>query len=362
MSTAVASPPKGTVKRMKVRQIATLFPLSLDSAATLWLLRQFGMTRFVGASQAKLVFWPGGLETPDKRPVADWEADGVLPINCGGGTFDHHPHGKYPHDCTFTLALKALGLEKDPRFKLMMEYIYWDDTRAFARVDYPELAIPQKEEMKFSLSRMFKDKQSRVKRTGDDATDQENMRKVAQTALYSLYVDLDTHIKVQEEFFVKGKAAFLAADQHKVTDKNGKTWQLVQGETDCDQFAAYARSEYSNFTPSVVVQVRPNGHTQILGTNKMNLNFVKLAQTVRLKEFQLRGRVLGAVTMNEFCQEGTMEVEVPEWFLMPGKSADGSSMLLNGSHRHPAVPPTIIKPHLLKKIILDWLQDDPLGK
>lgn len=363
MSTAVDA-----IVRVLVRFIATNFPLSLDAGATLWAIRKFGKEKYAGAHSAKLVFWESG-KAPDGQPIGEWEKKGYLPVNCGGGTLDHHPHGDHAKQCTFTLLLRELGYEEDPRFAKLARYVLWDDTRSFARETEADKSIfPNVEETDFALARIFKDMQSGFEPTGDKERDLETMRAMAQKALSWLYAGLDCLLAKQDRFHRLGGMAYQTAKRFRVTCQSGKQRRIVVGRNDCDEFGPYARAQ-KDFRPDLVIQGRhlvapPAGVTdldspdwpinvQIFGTNKSGLDMADLVLRLRMEEMKY-GEITNTVPLEDLKKEGRVDI-VPHWYYMPAKTVDGSSMILNGSLTHRDIPPTKIHLDRVKNIVLDWL-------
>lgn len=97
-----------------------------DNIVALFLLREFGGERFPGIKNAQLQFWP---TLPAGKTADDWEREGVLLIDMGGGKFDHH-HDEHVSDkttCATTLVAKYLGVAGRPELKKLLEYVRRDD-------------------------------------------------------------------------------------------------------------------------------------------------------------------------------------------------------------------------------------------
>src|SRR5690349_19871920 len=123
---------QSSMARIRVRKIVTLFPMSLDVGMTIWLLRKFGAGRYYNIETAELEFWRGAIP-PTGTTMQECERNGYLFIGFGGGPHDHHPTSSKPGECTFTLLLRELGLEKDSRFRLLKRIVVGDDTRSLPR-------------------------------------------------------------------------------------------------------------------------------------------------------------------------------------------------------------------------------------
>ena len=97
-----------------------------DNIVALYLLREFGEQHFPGIRQAQIQFWPS---VPPGKTADDWEREGVLMIDIGGGKFDHHQeeHTNDKETCATTLAARYLGIHEKPELKKLLEYVRRDD-------------------------------------------------------------------------------------------------------------------------------------------------------------------------------------------------------------------------------------------
>lgn len=97
-----------------------------DNIVALWLLREFGRDAFPGIEKAKLEFWN---QVPPGKTADQYEADGVLLIDIGGGKFDHHQeeHHRDLQTCATSLVAQHLGVADRPELKKLLEYVRRDD-------------------------------------------------------------------------------------------------------------------------------------------------------------------------------------------------------------------------------------------
>ena len=99
----------------------------VDNIAALFLLREFGLAAFPGIETAALEFWP--VVPPGKTPD-EYEAEGVLFVDLGGGRFDHHHDEHQPNVAKTTaaqLVAEHLGLADQPVLKRLLEFVRRDD-------------------------------------------------------------------------------------------------------------------------------------------------------------------------------------------------------------------------------------------
>lgn len=97
-----------------------------DNIVALWLLREFGREQFPGIDTCKLEFWN---QVPPGKTADEYEAEGVMLIDIGGGKFDHHreEHHDDKQTCATTLVARFLGLADRPELKKLLEYVRRDD-------------------------------------------------------------------------------------------------------------------------------------------------------------------------------------------------------------------------------------------
>lgn len=334
-----------------IREVATVWPLNLDFGAAFWALKCWGETLFPGVRDATVVFW-NGHETPDGRPADEWVENGVLPVNCGGGMLDHHPHEEFEGECAFTRALELLGLGDDPFFGELKQYVLWDDTR----VRTAKGVRPAKDAGAFTLGRLFKDLQECAP-TGDATQDQQRVTERVAAALEWLFQALDAYYLKQVQFFGPDRQAFEAARVETVRIA-GRDWKIVAGENDCDGFARYARSKHGCYA-HVVIQRRPTGHTQISTAAHAGLRTDHLAELVRLEEQYCRASdgCAGCTDEEKLRADGAVG-EVPQWYYLRAdreRTTQGSAMLLNGTRRHWEVEPTVISLERLVELVKVWI-------
>lgn len=108
-----------------IHTIAIFPKVQPDTVIAVFLLHEFGEKEFPGIRESNLEFWTA---LPAGKTAAELEAEGTLPIDLGGGMFDHHHerHGKR-EDSAATLVAKYLGVEDDPSLRKLLAYAKRDD-------------------------------------------------------------------------------------------------------------------------------------------------------------------------------------------------------------------------------------------
>lgn len=345
---------------MPITHILVPFPLSLDAGLAVNLLRNCGQDEWPGITDTTpLLFWGNDMV---QTPEGGWEAKGILPVNCGGGPLDHHPHGKFPGECAATLVATRLKMRHEPVWRQLFDYTVWDDLRERR---YERSAPPEQERM-FAIARAFKDFQS-----ADLTATDEEQHELAEKALAWLdtYVR-NSYLPTQERFWKPAGAAYKKADIRKMVEANGKTaYQVVIATVDCDQFPAFARSQGAD----LIIQRWSNGHTQISCARRLRDHMESLAIHVRWAEIHCRGWQdprwtipLPQQVRNLLSQEGNLEIsgqkgvqqKVPWYYLVSKGSSSSYPMLLNGSKQYrnvKVVDPSKLSLDQLALVVERWL-------
>lgn len=305
-----------------LKAFVTLRPWNLDVMSTTKLLREYGEDFFPGVATAPVIFW-NTAEPPDGRSADEWTREGYLPIDCGLGLLDHHPHNEFPQQCSFTRALELLQLTDEPVLQRFAKYVLYDDTRVAEARD----AAPLRGGEEFSLGQLVKDEAG----SGEDF--EESYRWFSQW--------FDKYLEKQMRFYTDGKRAFEQAVKGHLTLSDG-TWKYCAGINDSDRFGPYARSRHGS-SAHVVVQVRTDGHVCIACHGRLNPRH--LMMLIRLEEQYCRSDNERAWCTNvgALIKEGVLD-QAPQWYFLPTKIRHvGWSLLLNGTQRHTGAEPTAIQ-------------------
>lgn len=351
-----------------VERLAMLYPLNLDTVATIVLLQdtEGGRVLFPGIEDAMIEFWDTSAGPYGKPADQLLVEDRILAINCGGGMLDHHPHRDHEGQTTFTKALDRVGLGDDPRFDELRAYVIWDDIR----LDTSGRKVkPRPEEGRFTWGRMVKDIQDDIA-SGPPEEEWQRAAECVHDAIGVYRRSFTAYVRKQTRFFRDAAPAFAAARRadFELARSDGRvdTLRLVMGNCDCDEFGMYARSRYG-CGAHVVIQFRPaTQHVQVTTAEWPLFEMEGLAQFLREEEIrrkdpegQLRtndARGTLAVPSSQYLRQEGQLPEVPEWYFIRRRAVQkGTSMLLNGTRRHRGVPPTRIPLPKIWDIVVHWL-------
>lgn len=108
------------------KKLLTHVAIHLDEIFAIFLLRKYGEAKFPGVTTSELCPVAGDPRGDDNS----FDADGVIPVGCGGGRFDEHrPNGRVAGECAATLVAKHLGIQDKPGVAELLEEVLRCDTK-----------------------------------------------------------------------------------------------------------------------------------------------------------------------------------------------------------------------------------------
>lgn len=264
-----------------------------DTIVAIFLLKTFGQDRFPGIKSARIEVQP----LLSKKSFDAHLAEGILPIDVGGGSLDHHG----TEACASELVAIMLGIEKDPSIGKLLAYAKRDDTEGKGTVSADPL------DRAFGLSGLIS---SLNKQYPKDA------QKIVETVLPLLeahYVSSrEHHVELPAE--VKEKKA--RGEYSETTVKQGKkTLRVSFVVSDKPSMPTYLRS-WNGARADVVVQKAEKGtRVCVITRQDRNVNLATAAALIRMREAELRG-----IEINEdqeyLASHGKL-VELPFWYFDP---------------------------------------------
>lgn len=95
------------------------------------LLQIFESREFPGVDTAEVVYWEAGMKTPDGRPAAEWEREGVLAIGVGGGWADPNalPLDERKGSSAAVLVARRFGVEDHPGLSNILKWTTYRDSQ-----------------------------------------------------------------------------------------------------------------------------------------------------------------------------------------------------------------------------------------
>lgn len=269
-----------------------IFPkIQPDTVAAVLLLRDYGEAHFPGIADAALVFWTA---LPAGKTAAQLEAEGVLPIDLGGGTFDHHvPEGRARADSAATLVAKHLGVDKDPALQKLLAYVKRDDLEGKGTVSADPL------DRAFGLSGL-------MTTYGRQHRDDPQALVALVLPFFRAHVAeqrqrLEDNPREWKELKAAGKGRELT-----VKGKRG-AWKIAVMESDNITLPGFLRA-YMH--ADVVIQRLPSGHTNVITNQKKKIDLAPMAAALRDAEATRRN---SDVPDADLARPGRIE-QVPMWF------------------------------------------------
>ncbi len=287
----------------------------IDALCATWLLKNFGNDeKYPGIEKAALVTLGSNEEIENfirKHEESDPDIV-VIPVDIGGGKYDHHPHSAFPDDCAATLIAKDLGIEDDPALEDLLRYVLNTDTKPG---DHP-----------MALGNL-------VKRLNDAGNYPGSVQSWTEQAIDSIYT-------IQKRFWDAVKNEFEKTSRIEEINFGPHKVKLVVSQSDNDQIAKIARAKKVGVNAAVIIQKNSNGHIQVYINQRFGIISREIARLLRLEELKTKDFQIQDWKYLE--KPGTLP-EIPEWFY-----DENSENIYNGSKTHPHIPITKVS---LEKIV-----------
>lgn len=283
-----------------------------DPLAAYYLLMKYGEEKFPGVKKATMSVWPYA-EDPTATQKQEWEQNGIVAIDVGGGSFDHHTkQGKTATE----LVAEALGIAKNPEIQTLLEYA-WEDDQHGLHNKYGELP--------YIIKALYK----AGKEVGAVVTVALSLLDVLQEK------ERHWHIEAKEEW----KKAQV------VTVKGEKKYRVGLIESNDVDVSNYARQMEGM---DVVLQRNAAGYTYLFTNKASHVSLKSIVIAVRTRELTLRNTPPERMP-GDIGKSGKHPL-VPEWYYHPALNA-----LMNGSFAVRETPATKIPWDAMQKIVLDGL-------
>jgi len=266
---------------MKVKKILIPNKPHLDPMAAIYLLGQYGQDKFSGVYDAKIIFWDKGRQ-PTMEEIRQFEEQGILMIDVGGGLFDHHNKNDMTEETSTSLVASYIGIDKKPEVSALINYIREDDLEGLHN-RYGDLAYLVKE--------MYK----------QNTQFEQVLQFILQILHFFQNGQKEWHINVKKEFEEKCRI-------HKIKRYKRKL-KIGIIESDNLQVANYGLTT-NNL--SVVIQKRSSGHVMILTNKYHRIDLRESIVAIRKRELELCG-YQKAIDFRKLEFEGQSTL-VPNWF------------------------------------------------
>jgi len=281
---------------MQVTKIIMFPKIQPDTTIALFLLKTFGEELFLGIRGVEVDFW---TKVPEGKDPKQFEQEGVLLLDMGGGRFDHHNK----RDAGSKMALskivaQELGVVDDPAIEKLLAYAHRDDVEGKGTISKDPL------DRAFGLSGL-------IMSMNRDYPD--NPKKVLQ-AVWPL---IESHY--HEE---KRRNHELPIEYKKLgDDKKTKEMSVRQGskklkvvllESDNVAMPGFLRAN-KEVQADVVVQKMSSGHVNVVTKQWKKVDLKNLVIVLRVDEMRRKGVDLKKINWDMIGRPGFLD-EAPQWY------------------------------------------------
>ncbi|MGD0976771.1 MAG: hypothetical protein ABR875_00555 [Minisyncoccia bacterium] len=296
-----------------------------DTIVAIFILKIFGSKQFSGIENARVEIWP---IVPKEKSAEEFENEGHILIDTGGGRFDHH---NKEHQITASqLVVDFLEINDDPTLTKLLEYAKRDDFFGKGTISSDPI------DRAFGLSALI----AALNKSYPD-----NPNFVVNTILPIIAAHYNEEKRRFEEFpneleqkKLEGKVVEFAAKQR------DKKLKIIMIESDNIGMPGYLRSQIGGRF-DVVVQRREAGFVNILTRPTKRIDLRSLVALIRVREAEHAGIGLSS-KLFDLIQSGRIS-EVNNWYY----DTATNSILNGGSTPTPDIEPTKISWDELAQVV-----------
>lgn len=304
---------------MEVKKIILFPKIQPDTAIALFLLKEFGESKFPGASTAGVDFW---TKAPSDASLAELEGQGVLLLDMGGGPFDHHnkmAEGKKV--CLSYLVAGCLGITDDPALEKLLSYAHRDDVEGKGTVSVDPL------DRAFGLSGLLMS----LNRDYPD-----NPKKILDT----VWPLIESHYHEEHRRHYTLPSEYERQRQNNkareiMVPQGRKSLKVIFIETDNAAMAGYLRAG-KDIKADVVVQKLSGGHVNVITRQWRKVDLRNLITVLRVDEMRRRGINLSKINWQNINCPGFFK-EAPQWYY-----DTAANTIQNGGVNPQNIEPTVI--------------------
>lgn len=305
---------------MEVKKILIPNKPHLDPIAAIYLLLKYGQEKFPGINIAKINYWKASHD-PSSEELKQFEEDGILLLDIGGGIFDHHNKKEAEGETTTSLVASFLDIKENPELSALLNYVREDDLEGLHN-RFGDLAN--------TLKVMYK--QGAKNNT------------VVQFALMVInYLQIGQH-----EWHHTVKNEFLAKANIKKIKRFKRKLKIAIIESDNLQVANYGLTVKNM---SVVVQKRSSGHVMILTNKNHKIDLREIIAAIRKRELEMAD-YQKEINIDRLKFEGKNSL-LPNWFFHRSLNS-----FLNGSDALSDAEPTKVPFNEIIRFIIYGLSTD----
>lgn len=285
----------------------------LDTICALYLLFHYGQDKFPGLRKAKIKFWDKASD-PSNQEIAEFRKNNILPIEVGGGLFDHHNRENGRHETAAQLAAEFLGVAQNPELSALLGYIREDDLEGIHN------------------------------RYGDFVHIIKNMYKQGHSPMEVLKFAmsiLDVMQEAQKAWHIETAKEFEAQCQILKTKRYNRRLKIGLIESDNLQICNFGIVAKGM---SAMIQKRSSGHVMIMTNKNHRIDLREAVAAIRKKELEAGGYAK-EIDVEKLKFEGK-SVLVPNWYYHRSLNA-----FLNGSDALSNTEPTKVEFNTIARFI-----------
>ncbi len=313
----------------KITAIITHPHFQADTLAALALLAYFGESRYPGIGDAPIKFL---AELPPGQTGDQLEQKGVLALDMGGGSFDHHRDDrKKEKDCLTDLVIAELGLKSNPLVAKIRLWARRDDLEGKGTLSRDTL------DRAFGLSGLIQNLNRKYK---------DNPVRIVQIVLPILEAHLweeeQRHTAFPEEYEQlkqQGQLEEFTVFQEK------KLLKVVILQSNTSGLVGYARAN-AKVKADVVVQKLSSGHINIITNQQREVDLKYLAAVLRIEEARKKRMPFDRLPKKDLISKGKM-AGVVEWYF-----DTAANSIQNGGIRPETAQPTNLTLAEVKKAVI----------
>ncbi|MCX6806592.1 MAG: hypothetical protein NT135_00495 [Candidatus Berkelbacteria bacterium] len=293
-----------------VQQLVTHSGYDSDNLGALWAGYNFGSLALPGFDEAPIDWYSSEYKV---QSAEAWEKQGVVLFDCGGGRFDHAPHGTVPF-CSLDTILEFCGVNRNPELQEMVQDIRDGDLRGTrtTRAHFAHFLYIQHK------------------------SDSRKLVRAAFGYLNSWYTrEIDLFYIVAKEF------------QDKAMIHTFGDTKIAVIETDVRRVAGYALSKFGGAV-DVVIQRQSDGHCQVLANQGKGVNLANAIGVLRYWNMAAEG-IEVTCSPEELTCPGSFELA--PWYMAWSAGYDGAWGLFNGSDAEKEVRPTVLDTQTILKAV-----------
>jgi hypothetical protein len=292
-----------------------------DTLVGIFLLKTFGKEEFPGIANA-----PVEVQSSVTGSFEELLEEGTLPIDVGGGPFDHHNSGS----CVSEIISRRYKIANDPALGHMLKYAARDDKegRGTLSKDSVDRAFGLSG-LIASLNKVYPEDPNRI-------------AEIVLPILDAQYRAAREHHVELPRIVAEKKAAGLYAEE--VVKQGTKLLKVTFVVSDKPSMPGFLRSSQGPKADVIVQRSEESAHTCVLTRRESAVDLSVVAALIRMREAEMQNIELPE-DASYLMQTGSIP-EIPFWYFDPATNS-----LLNGGPHNKAIEPSHIDFEDMKRLV-----------